>query len=231
MTATQLSLPSDRSFASYEQALAHVTGAAAAATTPRWSGTRPCWTCCSNIRSSPTDRDFSINPDGWCRLGLRVVTVLRFLPPSPARCAPSNFEGDPGLVRLDPRWYQAALRLRRPGIPAHPGRHRSSAVPVLPGDPVPPFPRADSDRDRVHRGALHHSDRVGVQSRARRAVVSAADRDADRDFDRLHGAREHRRREQRASPLDDRVRLRPGARIRLLLRAAADAAIRRARIC
>jgi uncharacterized membrane-anchored protein YitT (DUF2179 family) len=42
-------------------------------------------------------------------LGLRVETVLRFLPPSGVVRA-FEFEGDPGLVRLDPRWHQAALR-------------------------------------------------------------------------------------------------------------------------
>ena len=37
-----------------------------------------------------------------------MVTVLRFLPPGGAVRA-FEFPGDPGLVRLDPRWYQAAL--------------------------------------------------------------------------------------------------------------------------
>jgi hypothetical protein len=40
---------------------------------------------------------------------LRVVTVLRFLPPGGAVRA-FEFTGDPGLVRLDPRWHQAARR-------------------------------------------------------------------------------------------------------------------------
>jgi hypothetical protein len=43
------------------------------------------------------------------RLGLRVVTVLRFLPPGGAVRA-FELRGDPGIVRLDPRWHQAALR-------------------------------------------------------------------------------------------------------------------------
>jgi hypothetical protein len=42
------------------------------------------------------------------RLGVRTITVLRFLPPGGAVRA-FEFPGDPGLVRLDPRWYQAAL--------------------------------------------------------------------------------------------------------------------------
>jgi hypothetical protein len=51
---------------------------------------------------------FSIRP-GLERLAARVVTVLRFLPPGGAVRA-YEFPGDPGLVRLDPRWHQAAGR-------------------------------------------------------------------------------------------------------------------------
>src|SRR5881275_3023175 len=51
---------------------------------------------------------FSIHP-ALARLGLRVVTVLRFLPASGGVRA-FEFIGDPGLVRLDPQWHQAALR-------------------------------------------------------------------------------------------------------------------------
>ena len=51
---------------------------------------------------------FSIHP-GFGRLGLRVLTVLRFLPPGGSVRA-FEFPSDPGLVRLDPRWHQAAGR-------------------------------------------------------------------------------------------------------------------------
>src|SRR5207248_9470224 len=40
---------------------------------------------------------------------LRVVTVLRFVPAS-GEVRAFEFTSDPGLVRLDPRWHQAALR-------------------------------------------------------------------------------------------------------------------------
>ena len=52
--------------------------------------------------------DFSIHP-AFERLGLHVVTVLRFLPATGVTRA-FEFLGDPGTVRLDPRWYQAAAR-------------------------------------------------------------------------------------------------------------------------
>jgi hypothetical protein len=60
---------------------------------------------------SPIQSDrarFSIQPR-FGRLGLRVITVLRFVPPG-GEVRAFEFDGDPGVVRLDPRWHQAALR-------------------------------------------------------------------------------------------------------------------------
>src|SRR5204863_519822 len=51
---------------------------------------------------------FAIRPT-LGRLGVRVVTVLRYQPPAGAERA-FELVGDPGLVRLDPRWHQAAWR-------------------------------------------------------------------------------------------------------------------------
>src|SRR5207248_7313639 len=58
---------------------------------------------------------FSIDPGGLARLGLRVVTSLRYVLPDGA-VRPFEYTGDPGLVRLDPRWGQAALRFVRLGF-------------------------------------------------------------------------------------------------------------------
>ena len=107
VVATNISLESDRSFASYEEALAHVSAAKLPAdTNVVWNQTfldvlfeYPI----ASVRS-----EFSIRP-GLARLGLRVITTLRFLPPGGIVRA-FEFVGDPGLVRLDPRWHQAALR-------------------------------------------------------------------------------------------------------------------------
>ena len=82
--------------------------------TYRSIGIRPCSTSCSSIQFIRTVREFSIHP-GLARLGLRVITALRFLPPDGAVRA-FEFIGDPGLVRLDPRWYQAALRFVKLGF-------------------------------------------------------------------------------------------------------------------
>ncbi len=113
VTETRISLPSDRSFTSYESAFAHVTGPRLSASTKvYWNQAMLDVLFEYPIRS---DRSrFSIHP-GLGRLGLRVVTVLRFvLPGSTVRAF--EFAGDPGLVRLDPQWHQAALRFVRLGF-------------------------------------------------------------------------------------------------------------------
>ncbi len=105
--ATRIALPSDFSFSSYEQALAHVTGP------PLPDSTDVYWdqTLLDVLFDTPIQSDvsrFSIQPR-FARLGLRVITVLRFIPPG-GEVRAFEFDGDPGLVRLDPRWHQAALR-------------------------------------------------------------------------------------------------------------------------
>lgn len=107
VVATQISLPSDFSFTSYEHALAHVTGPPLPESTDVYGNQ----TLLDVLFDSPIRSDrsrFSIRPR-LGRLGLRVVTVLRFLPPG-GEVRAFEFDGDPGLVRLDPRWHQAALR-------------------------------------------------------------------------------------------------------------------------
>ncbi len=106
VAAARISLPSDFSFASYDLALAHVTGP------PLADSTDVTWdqTMLDVLLESPIQSErsrFSIEPR-LGRLGLRVITVLRFLPPG-GEVRAFEFDGDPGLVRLDPRWHQAAL--------------------------------------------------------------------------------------------------------------------------
>ena len=111
--AARASLPSDRSFSSYEAALADVTGP------PLPGETEFVWNqgLLDALLEYPIQSDrseFAFRPT-LGRLGVRVVTVLRFLPPSGAVRA-FELPGDPGLVRLDPRWYQAALRFVEAGF-------------------------------------------------------------------------------------------------------------------
>ncbi|HEX2726181.1 MAG TPA: HupE/UreJ family protein [Beijerinckiaceae bacterium] len=109
----RVSLPSDRSFASYDQARRHLDGPRLADDLDLyWSQQLLDVLLAYPIQSERSD--FSIRPRVE-RLGIRVVTALTFLPP---QGSPRLFElhGDPGLVRLDPRWYHAALRFVKSGI-------------------------------------------------------------------------------------------------------------------
>ncbi len=107
IAATQVSLPSDQSFTDYDAALAHVTGPKLA------NGANVVWTqvmldVLFDYKIHSDRSSFSLHPR-LERLASRVITVVRFLPPGGAVRA-YEFLGDPGLVRLDPRWYQAAGR-------------------------------------------------------------------------------------------------------------------------
>jgi hypothetical protein len=113
LLAVRPSLESDKSFGSYETALAHITG-------PKLpESTQVAWdqTMLDAWLQFPVQSDraqFSIRP-GVERLGIRVITVMRFVPPDgPIRAF--EFEGDEGLITLDPRWYQASLRFVQGGF-------------------------------------------------------------------------------------------------------------------
>jgi len=109
----RVSLESDKSFASYDQALANLAA-------PRLkNATELYWNqgmldvlleyAIASERSA-----FSIRPR-LERLGLKVSTVLRFLPPG-GELRAFDLHGDPGLVYLDPTWLQAALSFVRLGF-------------------------------------------------------------------------------------------------------------------
>src|SRR4051794_15756446 len=104
---TQISLPSDRSFESFEEALRRVTGPKLlSSANVLWDQVLLDVLFEYPIRSDASD--FSIRP-GLEHLAAQVVTVIRFVPPNgPERVY--EFRGDPGIVPLDPRWHQAARR-------------------------------------------------------------------------------------------------------------------------
>jgi hypothetical protein len=113
LAATRASLPSDASFATYEEAIAHVTG-------PRLpDDTEFIWSqgfldILFEYRIASDRSRFSIDPR-FARLGIRTLTVLRFVPPDgPTRAF--EFDGDPGTVRLDPAWYEAAGQFLQRGF-------------------------------------------------------------------------------------------------------------------
>jgi hypothetical protein len=104
LVAARVSLPSDRSFVGYEQALAHVTAGTLADDT-RLPWPQALLDVLVEYPITSERANFSIRP-GFERLGIEVITVLRFVTPGGVR----TFEvhGDPGVVQLDPRWHQAA---------------------------------------------------------------------------------------------------------------------------
>jgi hypothetical protein len=107
IVSTRMSLDSDRSFASYDAALAHVTGPPLpAATNIFWEQGLLDVLFEYNIES---DRSlFSIHA-AFDKFSLHTVTALRFFQPGGTLRA-FELRGDEGLVRLDPRWSQAAAR-------------------------------------------------------------------------------------------------------------------------
>lgn len=113
IVTARVSLASDKSFATFESALAHVQGERVPPDSDLyWNQQLLDVLFEVPVRSATSE--FSIHPK-FARLGQRVVTVLRFLPPDGAERA-FEFHGDPGLVRLDPRWHQAALRFVESGF-------------------------------------------------------------------------------------------------------------------
>ncbi len=113
LAGVRVSLPSDRSFGSYEEALAHVSGPPIASDVELyWNQAMLDVALDYDIQSDQSA--FAVRPS-FARLGVHVVTALRFLPPGGAVRA-MEFRGDPGLIRLDPRWHQAALRFVQLGF-------------------------------------------------------------------------------------------------------------------
>jgi hypothetical protein len=109
----RVSLPSDRSFTSYEQARAHVAAPPLADDLDLyWNQQLLDVTLEYPIRSDRSE--FAIR-FAFDRLGRNVSTALRFLPPGGAVRA-FDFHGDPGLVPLDPSWSQAAWRFTVEGF-------------------------------------------------------------------------------------------------------------------
>jgi len=57
---------------------------------------------------------FAIDPQ-WARLGVRTLTIIRLLLPD-GNVRAFEVEGNPGMILLDPRWFQAASRFVKLGF-------------------------------------------------------------------------------------------------------------------
>lgn len=113
VVTARVSLPGDRSFVSYDSALASVTS------TPLSAETEVMW---NQLRldvllevpiSNPNSR-FSIDPE-LAHLGVSTISVLHFVRPDGAERV-FQYESNPGLVRLDPNWFQAAATFVKLGF-------------------------------------------------------------------------------------------------------------------
>jgi len=113
VTDVRLSLESDRSFGSYESALANFSA-------PRLkNSTELYWSqgLMDVILEYPiasANSQFAIRPR-LERLGIQVQTVLKFITPDGTLRA-FDLHGDPGIVQLDPSWVQAAATFVRSGF-------------------------------------------------------------------------------------------------------------------
>jgi hypothetical protein len=113
IAGTQISIPSDRSFATIDRALARLQEPLPANRENLvWEQVFFDVLLEYPIRS---DRSaFSIRP-GLEHLAVQVTTSLEFVTPD-GGVRPYQFHGDPGRVALDPRWSQAAWRFLRLGF-------------------------------------------------------------------------------------------------------------------
>jgi hypothetical protein len=112
IAAARVTLPSDRSFASYEEALAHANAPPLTSDAKLPVAQALLDAVVEFPIASATSR-FAIRP-GFERLGVDVRTVLRFVTPGGVRAF--EFHGDPGVLQLDPRWYQAAWHFVKLGF-------------------------------------------------------------------------------------------------------------------
>jgi hypothetical protein len=113
LSAVRISLPSDRSFATYDTALANVRGPALPADTTLYS-TQGWLDALIDYDIRSERASLAIRP-AFARLGVRVVTATRFLVPD-GNVRAFEWIGDPGEVRLDPGWYQAAWQFVKLGF-------------------------------------------------------------------------------------------------------------------
>ncbi len=113
VVAARVTLPGDRSFVSYDSALTSVTSP------PLPPQTEVMW---NQLRldvllevpiSNPASR-FSIDPQ-LAHLGVNTISVLHFVSPDGGERV-FQYESNPGLVRLDPNWFQAAATFVKLGF-------------------------------------------------------------------------------------------------------------------
>ncbi len=107
VAAVRVAIPGDGAFVSYERALENVRSAPLSDAVELPPG-QAMLDVLLQWPVGSAESDFAIE-SGLEHLGLRTVTVLRFLPSGGAERA-FQFSDNPGRLVLDPRWHQAAWR-------------------------------------------------------------------------------------------------------------------------
>lgn len=107
IVGARVSLPSNRAFGNWDDAIAHVRGPPLDAETelPWQQGVLD---LLIEYPIASARARFAMRP-ALAHLGQRTTTVLRFVRPDGGERV-LQYAGNPGLVQLDPRWHQAALR-------------------------------------------------------------------------------------------------------------------------
>ena len=112
--AVRVSLPSDRSFESYDEALASVMSGPRLGNDTLMYWEQGLLDVALQYPIVSDQSDFAIRP-GLTKLGLRVNVILRFLQPGKTERA-FDIHADTGVVHLDPRWHQAFYLFAREGF-------------------------------------------------------------------------------------------------------------------
>jgi hypothetical protein len=113
VVSVRAALQSDKSFASYGEALAHL-GAPGLPTSTEFFWSQGLLDVLFEYPVASERSRFSINPR-LARLGIRTLTVVRFLPPGDG-VRTFEFIGDPGLVPLDPKSHETTWRFVTLGV-------------------------------------------------------------------------------------------------------------------
>ena len=114
VASVRLATDGDPSFAdTYDVAAAHMIGEKITDDTTLFP-TQGMLDVMFDYKIESPDSEFAINPH-FDRLGLRVTTTLKFLRPNGAM-REFEYQGLPGLVRLDPEWRQAVWQFMQLGF-------------------------------------------------------------------------------------------------------------------
>ena len=113
-SATRITLPADKSFASYREAVAHIHGPKLPVNTDVfWN--QGFFDAHLEYPIASDGADFSLDAAAAPGLADHLTTVVRFIPPAGSERA-FKLAGNAGRVALDPRWYQAGWLFVKSGF-------------------------------------------------------------------------------------------------------------------